>query len=489
MTARRVIPRAGWIVAGLWVALGGSASWLGAVEAEVRLTAPGAWKDVRHRPLGLHAPTTTRDPTRDAQVMATLGVGHLRWGDSRYWMWSKPPYQAPSRVVIEQGPNAWPSNDRSVVGPDGRHVLPGVGGLDFREFLGMTAAIGAEPLVITTYNTIHRPAGPGATILPREAYLEAAEAQVRYAQAQRPGGVHYWELGNEVWNSDEGADHLTAERVRDDLREFSPRLKRIDPRIRMLVSGNGRSWFATVLASAEHIDYLNFSWYLWDVREGFERIRTTPRMLDKAETFQGALAALDALPNGAGDRIGIVVTEFNALDWSKTGWANHNDLGHALCVAQMAGEALAHPRIHLAFYWTSRWGWPMTVKDADDTNINQALRNDGSLTATGQVVGLWGNLLLKELATLDLPDPTVRAWATRAAPDGELRLVVVNKNGHERPFSAPVAEGRRLLARTVLAGQGLEDLRPTVREEAPSLQPLAAHSVTVLRFGPAAPRP
>ena len=483
-----MIRPARWLVAGL-VTLLSSGSWLGAVEAEVRLAAPTVWKDVRHHPLGMQAPTVTRDLQRDAKAMAGLGIRYLRWGDSRYWLWSKPPYQTRTRIVLEHGPAAFPSNDRTVVAADGLHVLPGVGGPDFTDLLGLAATIGAEPLIITAYNTLHRPSGPGSTNLPRETYLAAAEAQVRHALAHRPGGIRYWELGNEVWNVEEGGDHLTAERVRDDLREFTPRLKRIDPRIRMLVSGNRRSWFATVLGAADHIDYLNLSWYLWDVRAGFERIRTTARLLDESESFRGAVEALDALPHGAGARIGIIVTEFNALDWSKAGWPNRNDLGHALCVAQMAGEALAHPRIHLACYWSARWGWPLTTHEGDDTSINQALRNDGTPTATGLAVGLWGNHLLAELATLDLPDPTVRAWATRAAPEGELRLIVLNKDGRERPFSAPLAEGRRLLGRAVLAGQKLLDLRPTVRPEAPSLRPLAAHSVTVLRFGPVVAQP
>ncbi len=449
-------------------------------------------KDTAEHPLGIQDPTFLADVAGSGAAIRRLGVRFLRVGDPRDAFWSEPPWERANPVAVLSGPSAWPANDRNYMAADGRHFRADRT-TDFEESLALAQAAGAEPIVILTYNSLYKPPADGLVIPPRERFFAAAEAQVRYA-LHRKVRIRYWELGNELWNrgsNGHGAVALTD--IRRDLAELVPRLRAIDPGIRILVSGDSGTWYRQLLASAPLLDAVNFSWYLWEMSDGYESFRASPDLLGGAAAFTGALAAIDALPAPDRDRIGVVITEFNALDWAATtvaapggrpGWENRNDLGHALCVFQMAGEALAHPRVRLASYWCSQWMWPPWQPKIEPDSVYNALRQDGSPTATGLAVAAWGNHLLDAFVQVSAPAPLLRTWASRSADGKRLHVFLLNKdrNSHRVTLHGGGAPWKATGAWR-LAGEGPRDLHPRWEQVAADVSLLLpADSATVVHL-------
>ncbi|MGL1321213.1 hypothetical protein ACSTKU_00380, partial [Vibrio parahaemolyticus] len=89
------------------------------------------------------------------------------------------------------------------------------------------------------------------------------------------------------------------------------------------------------------------------------------------------------------ERLTIVASEFNAVDWFNH-WANSNDLGHALVSFDMFGQMLAEPKLTFALYWNSRWLDPSQAYES----LFFAFDDNNKLTAQGQAIAIWGQFLL-----------------------------------------------------------------------------------------------
>jgi alpha-N-arabinofuranosidase len=406
---------------------------------------------------------------------------YMRFGDQRYSFWSEPPWEQSRKVTIQRGPSAWPAVDPEMVEPDGIHFRRDRT-TEFDDYMALAKKAGAEPLIITAYNGLYTLTDGDVTIPPREEFFAATEEWVRYANVKKKYGIRYWEIGNELWNSKEGGLQHPLD-VAYDLSELVPRMKAIDPSIKILVSGNKYRWYKQILQAAEFIDYVNFSWYLPPTPGGYDNFRHRENLLATSPVFTDLTKAIDELPPEQRDRIGIIVTEFNAIDWDDK-WPNTNDLGHALCVFQQAGEALSHPRIHLAIQWTTQWAWPMWSEKADDASVYNAVRNDGSLAANGVALSIWGQNLLDEFVRTTSSHPQVRAWATRSADGRQLNLFVLNKDLNAHPLLLNDVDLKFSLKDVkVFTGSSIQDQHPNFTSLPPAekimLQPA---SVTLLRL-------
>ncbi len=417
-------------------------------------------KDVRNHPLGTTPPLLVTDQAKTAAAVAQLGTRYLRFGDQRYSFWSEPPWNSAKPVTIQRGPRAWPAGEREWVQPDGIHFRPDRT-TDFDQYMALAKATGSLPLVITSYNGWNAPAKAGVVTPPKEAFFRATVEQVRYANLAKKYRITYWEIGNELWNPKEGGVHTAAE-VAADLKVLVPRMKQVDPTIRVMLSGNKLGWYRQLLTAAPQIDDICFSWYLPPSIEGYDDFRRTNSLLSRSQEYVDLLRALDELDAPTRSRIGIVISEFNAIDWDGR-WPNTNDLGHALCVFQQAGEAMSNPRIKLAIHWTMQWNNPHWTVRSDDASVFNAVRQDGSLAANGLALSLWGRNLLDEFISATSTGDHVLTWATRSGDGHFLNVFVLNKDYTSNPLSLTIETGDWTLNEiTCLSGQGIDDPRPTL---------------------------
>lgn len=317
-----------------------------------------------------------------AAALDDLGVRWLRYpgGEkSDYHRFAPPPYTAPAPIAL-----GW------YLTPAGQH-------LDFDAYIAVCRARGAEPFVVVPCES---PANSGATW---DEQLEHAVGWVRYAR-DRGYGVRYWEIGNENWHNDTGPAVEMAEHV---LR-VARAMRAVDPDIRLAASGNNRAWWDAFLPiAASELDVLTVSVYnCWDWK-GYERFLRAPEP-DLLAGAAAALNAIDALPDAKNrERLRVIVSETNSVDYAEGGWPKTNTLGHALVTFESLGRMLSEPRITAALLWNTRW-----VDDSEaPTNQFYALNATNDLLPAGQAVGLWGRHLRGDLLAVTGTAGHLRAHA------------------------------------------------------------------------------
>jgi alpha-L-arabinofuranosidase len=460
----------------------------------VRVDAAQVLHDVSARPIGINMNYLTDGrhfaPVRTGGMQAALQSMQLRFlrypgGEkSDNYLWSVAPWAGAFPVVARTGAAEWPSGDRRFTLPDRRTLQATV--LDFDEFMQLSKSIGAEPILVVAYDGMYKKAATAKDVIPtREQLLKNAEEWVRYANITKKYHVKYWMIGNESYKNCDYNGCATAEQYRDDLIAFASRMKKIDPGIKIIANGEQATWWATVLPqAAPHIDYLGLSNYpAWNYTGGYKHYQAhQPDFLGVVRTATRAIEQYAPVQDR--QRIKIMVTEFNAIDWSGS-WANTNDLGHALFCFEMLGQHLNNPDIISANFWTTRW-----VKNTLATSVNDALDSYGNLTATGKSLAIWGNYLLQQMVHTT-STATVRTFACLDPDTAKLNVFLLNKDS--RPQQAtisllsytPVFRGKRW----EYSGKGPEDPFPVwaQKESFESNQPslslqLPATSVTVLEL-------
>jgi len=436
-----------------------------------------------------------------AAALKEMGVKWLRYpgGEkSDSYLWSVPPYERPAPTIARWGADQWPAGDRTLLTPDRAWVRPP---LDFDAFMTVARAAGAEPVVVVCFDPQFGPPPARGFSPSAQTLLETAVAWVRYANTVNGYGVKYWELGNE-------SDHKnydgspTAEEYGRAAALFARAMKRVDPSIHVGVNGPGHPdgvgaldkeagrttpWWKTVLALAgAEIDFLIIHEYPCWEWGSYERYRTTSPKLALAAA-RGLEAIARYAPAAARDRLRLAITEMNVGDFAKEGkgWANRNDLGHALVLADLIGSELLNPRVDQALVWCTRW-----VKHGPEPSVWDAVDDRNRLQPTGQVLAIW-NEFLRDRMVRTAGTAMVRIFATATQDGSELNLLVVNKDLTPRPVEISIghAEGLHARARWIFTGTGPEDPAP-VRRQAAGLDPdhgllsmtLPAVSLTVLEL-------
>ena len=357
--------------------------------------------DVSAHPVGINVNYLMDDthlipsPAKTTQeALKSMGVKFLRYpgGEkSDNYLWSISPWEKALPTVARTGSAEWPSSDSRFTESDQTTLKSSV--LDFDEFISLCQATGAEPIIVVAYDCMYKTAATNTALVPtKEQLLKNAEEWVRYANVLKKYRVKYWMIGNESYNACDYNGCATASQYRDDVIAFSQRMKSVDPTIKIIANGDNDAWWASVLPTAStHIDYLGLSNYpIWNYSGGYDYYRTrTPNFMEIVQTAEKAIRTY--APISERNRLKIITTEFNSMDWSGT-WPDNNDLGHALVSFEILGEHLKNPLIECTNFWNTRW-----VNNATSNNhIYDALNKNGDLNANGRAIAIWGNYLLKK---------------------------------------------------------------------------------------------
>jgi len=417
-----------------------------------------------------------------AAALKEMGVKRLRYpgGEkSDSYLWSVPPFAKPVPTIARWGENQWPAGDRTLVNPDRSwKTIP----LDFDTFLDVARAAGAEPVVVVCFDPQFGPPPAHGSTPSAQELLDTAVAWVRYANITKHAGVKVWELGNESDHENyDGSPTATA--YGEAAVRFARAMKRADPSILVGVNGPGHPagvgamdkkaggttpWWKTVLGLAGmDIDFLVIHEYpCWEWGT-YERYRTTSPNLAEAG-WRGIEAIRQYAPPASRDRLRIAITEMNVGDFAKDGkgWANVNDLGHALVLADLVGSELLNPRVDQALVWCTRW-----VKHGADPSVWDAVDDRNRLQPTGEVLALW-NEFLRDRLVQATGSGMVRIFATAARDGSELNLLVLNKDTAPHPVAIALAhaDGLHAKAHWIFTGSGPGDLAPR-RNQAAGVEP------------------
>ncbi|HET6243457.1 MAG: T9SS type A sorting domain-containing protein [Bacteroidetes bacterium] len=364
------------------------------------------------------SPTPAKSTT---QALQDMGVKFLRYpggekADSYFW--SVSPWDKPRPTATRPGSCEWPSGESRWMNTDWKTYKALT--LDFDEFMIMCNAVGAQPLIVVPYDCMYKAASCG-TIPTKAQLIKNAQEWVKYANIIKGHKIKYWMIGNESYNCAYNGC-VTASQYGTDVIEFSQALKAIDPSIKIIANGEKSTWWQTVLPlAAAHIDYLGVSSYpAYQYTGGYDYYRTrTPSLTGAVNTAANSINQY--APVSERNRIKVLVTEFNSMDWSGQ-WPNNNDLGHALVAFEILGEQLKHPKVEGSFFWNTRW----INNSTQPYHIYDALNKNGGFNANGIAMSLWGKFLLQSMVQSSGTTQT-RSFASHHQANNKLNVFIINK--------------------------------------------------------------
>jgi hypothetical protein len=374
------------------------------------------------------------------------------------YLWSIPPYTSSNPRFARTGSCEWPSNDPRFAMTD--YKTPKGSNLDFDEFMTMCKSVGGEPLIVVPYDCMYKaiPAGCTGTIPTKAQLLTNAEEWVRYANLIKHYNIKYWMIGNESYNTSAANGHATAAQYRDDIVQFSQRMKAVDPTIKIIANGDNQNWWSIVLpTAAPHIDFLGVSNYpVWQFNGGYTHYKNNST--DLMGVVNDATSAINQYaPTAHKSRIRVITTELNSMDWSGA-WPNNNDLGHALVTFEMIGEHLKNPKVEAALLWNTRWINSLT----NPSDLYDAIDKNGRPEANGKALTIWGkNMLKKMVATTSTTK--IRTFASYDPVSQELNVFLLNKETTSMPANLSwtnyLTKGK--MERWEFKGSSPADVNPT----------------------------
>jgi alpha-L-arabinofuranosidase len=437
----------------------------------VRVDASDVQADVSRRPLGINLNYLTDRPTFQASdarpltdALEEMGVRFLRYpgGEkAETYLWSLPPYDAPHPALSRTGPKDFWSTERRFVAANGKTLIDP---MNFDEFIQICLVIHCIADIVVNHDSyLQPPKTPDSTAPTREQLLDTAAAWVSYANATKHYGVRLWEIGNETYMDSYNAPKQSAAAYAADVQLFSRRMKAVDPTILIGANGGDYNYFHTLLAQAgKDIDFLVVHTY--PCCSSYEAYQKTA-FFDQA--VKPARQAIGEFPPDQRARLGIAVTEMNALDFKHT-WADHNDLGHALLLFEMIGQFLwFDPDVSFVNLWNTRW------IENDDRNkpasIFDALDQQNRLNASGRVLAIWSSMLGTKIVRAYWPggDGMLMAYATLDSTNRILNVFLVNRDRRPRKARLQLEHFKAANDATVhrFSGRGPEDLQPVFRLE------------------------
>lgn len=424
-------------------------------------------KDVSNQPVGINMNFLMDDDSylkpaiSTANALKGMGAKILRFpgGEkSDNYLWGQRPFTSANHTLALTGSCYWPNNDSRFTESDYKTLKST--NLDFNEFMVIAQQMGAQPLIVVNGDGHHKPASTCNGLPDRDSLILAAQEWVRYANLVKNQNIKYWMVGNETFKDAKYPESVMADLYRQDLILFARAMKAVDPTIKIIANGDSDNWWKIVLSdsvAASYIDYLGLSVYpLWNWTTGYEMYRTT------SPNFTGPISiALNAVTKyvaNAADRqrIRVITTEINAIDWGNNPWPNKNDLAHALITFDMIGKQILEPKLDYACLWNTRW-----VNNTKSNDIFDALSNSGSLQPTGQAVAIWGKNLLDSLVSVNSTSRIV-SYATRSLD--KLNVILINKDtvAHQVNLNISNFNNSGSAARQIFKGTSLTDTNPVL---------------------------
>ncbi|MEI7731748.1 MAG: hypothetical protein WCO56_19405 [Verrucomicrobiota bacterium] len=267
----------------------------------------------------------------------------------------------------------WPSPrwNQEMVNPDRTLVKP----LGFDAFMALCAAAHAEPVIVVAYDSAKEISKheEGNSL---DDLVASAAAWVKYAKA-KGYKVKWWEIGNET-----SEKQVPAKQYVEHFKRFAEAMRAQDPDARIVAQSGLKAVLADGCANA--VVAHSYPMWRWDLGYGdFLAGKSITKELD--DTLR-----LTKGHDKAGQPIPILLTEFNATDWSGS-WPNVNDLGHALVLFDMIGQQMSHPEVALTTLWNTRFPGVRSYKPATKPNqvVNPKFEdgikgwNDGEVVADG----------------------------------------------------------------------------------------------------------
>ncbi|MFO8012842.1 MAG: alpha-L-arabinofuranosidase C-terminal domain-containing protein [Phycisphaerae bacterium] len=300
------------------------------------------------------------------------------------------------------------------------------------EFLAMCRRVDAEPLIVVNIGTKHWNGQ-----VRREDFIREVQDWIQYCNGPAdskwgkvraenghpdPYGVRYWEVDNETW-------HMGAEAYAEAVRTFVPKMKEVDPSIRIAACGsggmgdgrNGLAWNRTIIERcADLIDYLSIHHY-----ENPNRFAGGPRAY---EAFFRKTA--DLIANSKNPDVTIYVSEWNA---QSTDWRTGLYCGGLLNAFERCGDVLeiGGPALFLRHVSARSW---------DNAFINFDHRT--WFPAPNYVVmDLWREHYAPHRVAMGGETGALNAVATRSADGRTVTWKAVNPTDEAVPVELTVAGG------------------------------------------------
>jgi alpha-L-arabinofuranosidase len=449
--------------------------------------------DVSNKPVGINmdylmdgsyiSPAPAISTTNSIKNMGMKFLRYPGGEKSDNYLWSVAPWLSANPRFARVGSCEWPSNDPRFANSDYSTAKAAV--QDFDEFMTMSRTVGGEPLIVVAYDAIYKPSSCNGKVPTKAELLTNATEWVRYANLVKGYKIKYWMIGNESWNKAANGS-ATAAQYRDDVIEFSKKMKAVDPTIKIIANGDVTSWWSTVLPTASpYIDYLGVSEYpVWNYTGGYSYYQNnTPNLMG---TVEAAIKSINTYAQTADrSRIKVISTEINSIDWAGA-WPDKNDLGHALNCFEIFGEHLKNPKVEAAIMWNTRW-INNTTKPND---LYDAISKTGSLQANGLALSIWGNYLLPQMVSTT-STTGIRTFASYNPVTKELNVYVINKETGSQTINLSLANyvTGTVADRWEYKGAGPDDIAPTLTKkgtETPANNKLtialAPVSITLLTF-------
>jgi len=405
------------------------------------------------------------------ESLSSMNLGALRYpgGEkSDNYLWSIPPYTSAKPQFATKGNCNFPNNNTRF---SSNYINPLSTTMDFDEFMTLCLAINAKPLIVVAGDANYCTYCPNPPTL-NDLITNAVE-WIKYANIKKNFNIKYWMVGNESWNKAAYDNPSTALQYANDFVQFSKAMKAVDSSIIVVANSKPGTWLNTLLSNANgFIDAIAISNYpIWNWTNGYDTYRTgNPNFVADINSVVTAIGS---------KKIGIIVSEYNAIDWNKA-WPNNNDLGHALVNFQMFGDQIKINKIIDAYLWNTRWvditTNPQQLYDAIDTN--------GNLNATGKALAIWGNNLLNKLV-YSTNSGYINSFASTDSSENILNIFLINKDYSNHSVTVNVANYPAItqsglsLTQTEFSGTSATDKFPVITYPA-STAMLSDSSINIL---------
>lgn len=405
------------------------------------------------------------------ESLSSMNLGALRYpgGEkSDNYLWSIPPYTSAKPQFATKGNCNFPNNNTRF---SSNYINPLSTTMDFDEFMTLCLAINAKPLIVVAGDANYCTYCPNPPTL-NDLITNAVE-WIKYANIKKNFNIKYWMVGNESWNKAAYDNPSTALQYTNDFVQFSKAMKAVDSSIIVVANSKPGTWLNTLLSNANgFIDAIAISNYpIWNWTNGYDTYRTgNPNFVADINSVVTAIGS---------KKIGIIVSEYNAIDWNKA-WPNNNDLGHALVNFQMFGDQIKINKIIDAYLWNTRWvditTNPQQLYDAIDTN--------GNLNATGKALAIWGNNLLNKLV-YSTNSGYINSFASTDSSENILNIFLINKDYSNHSVTVNVANYPAItqsglsLTQTEFSGTSATDKFPVITYPA-STAMLSDSSINIL---------
>lgn len=357
--------------------------------------------------------------------------------------------------------------------------------LDFDEYMKICQTTGATPLIVVAYDSMYSTSTCG-TRPTRQQLLTNAKEWVRYANVTKNYNVKYWMIGNESWNLPDYNGTVSPAVYATDIVAFADEMRSVDPTIKIIANGRN-DWWQTLLQSSaiSKIDYFAASNYLPDGFSGYDYYSNFNGDLNTELTK--AVNAIDNYASGTDkNRIGVIMSEYNSIDYYNRGWKNENNLGHALANFQMLADAIMQPKLFSAFLWNTRW-----VTNAEQPNhLFDALNANGDLNATGTALAILANNLFGKMVATTSDQQSTKIYASF---DGnkKMNVFLLNKSKTEQKVKLNTANYLSAFSfqKWEFKSNSVQDFKPTwskvgnVASGNPSIElTLPANSITMMEM-------